>query len=382
MLQLHPLPFCPDASGLELFETPAARSFMEQSWAEVKKNTPPKMIDESVQEDDVNSAEEEDSENSNRPDTSCAEITEDEVDNSQTSYRGSPSPYKGKKASKQQAHHVFTEDSEEESSDESDEDVSYHIRGQRLGSGEKYSSSHIGDPDESYQVIKAGRNQAMVIRSSGENSAEPSDVEDFAIPKSKASATSLLSPKDFFRSSSKKKVRNIIESDSDSSAEATPSVRRKVSVTSEESDASAEATPSVRRKASVTSEESDASAEATPSVRRKASVTSEESDASAEATPYAYRGRAEKKAASNVKSGEEDTEEEVTTKISSGNRNRIVDSDVSTEEEVEPITLPSTSRIPTPRMLHQTLLTTSRDRHDSGNDSNMDPLNGTHVRVT
>ena len=78
----------------------------------------------------------------------------------------------------------------------------------------------------------------------------------------------------------------------------------------------------------------------------------------------------------------EDTEEEVTTKISSGNRNRIVDSDVSTEEEVEPITLSSTSRIPTPRMLHQTLLTTSRDRHDSGNDSNMDPLNGTHVRVT
>ena len=362
MLQLHPLPFCPDASGLELFETPAARSFMEQSWAEVKKNTLPKIkVDESVQEDDVNSAEEEDLENSNRPDTSCAEITEDEVDQSQTSYRGSLSPYKWEKASKQQAHHVFTEDSEEESSDESDEDVSYHIRGQRLGSGEKYSSSHIGDPDESYQVIKAGRNQAMVIRSSEENSAETSDVEDYAIPKPKASATSSLSPEDFFRSSSKKKVRNVIDSDSDCSAEAAPSVRRKVSVTSEES---------------------DASAEATPSVRRKASVTSEESNASAEATPYAYRGRAEKKAESNVKSGEEDTEEEVISKISSGKRNRIVDSDVSTEEEVEPITLPSTSRIPTPRMLHQTLLTTSRDRHDSGNDSNMDPLNGTHVRVT
>jgi hypothetical protein len=379
---------------------------MEQSWAEVKKNTLPKIkIDESVQEDDVNSAEEEDFENSNRPDTSCAEITEDEdeVDKSQTSYRGSLSPFKGKKASKQQAHHVFTEDSEEESSDESDEDASYHIRGQRLGSGEKYSSSHIGDPDESYQVIKAGRNQAMVIRSSEENSAETSDVEDYAIPKPKASATSSLSPEDFFRSSSKKKVRNVIESDSDCSAEATPSFRRKVSVTSEESDASAEATPSVRRnasvtseesdasakatpsvrrKVSVTSEESDASAKATPSVRRKASVTSEESDASAEATPYAYRGRAEKKADSNVKSGEEDTEEEVITKISSGKRNRIVDSDVSTEEEVEPITLPSPSRIPTPRMLHQTLLTTSRDRHDSGNDSNMDPLNGTHVRVS
>ena len=79
----------------------------------------------------------------------------------------------------------------------------------------------------------------------------------------------------------------------------------------------------------------------------------------------------------------EDTDEEVITMMSSRNRNKIVDSDASTKEEAEPIPLlSSTSRIPTPRMLHQTLLTTSRDRHDSGNDSNMDPLNGTHVRVT
>jgi hypothetical protein len=51
-----------------MFETPAAQSFMEQSWTDVKKNTLTKMTDESVQEKDVNSAKEEDSEHSNRPD--------------------------------------------------------------------------------------------------------------------------------------------------------------------------------------------------------------------------------------------------------------------------------------------------------------------------
>jgi hypothetical protein len=49
------------------------------------------MTDESVQEKDVNSAKEEDSEHSNRPDTLWwnHETTEDEVDESQMSYRGS-----------------------------------------------------------------------------------------------------------------------------------------------------------------------------------------------------------------------------------------------------------------------------------------------------
>ena len=76
----------------------------------------------------------------------------------------------------------------------------------------------------------------------------------------------------------------------------------------------------------------------------------------------------------------EDTDEEVIT--SSRNRNKIVDSDASTKEEVEPIPLRYTSsRIRTPRMIQPALLATSRDRHDSGNDSNMDRLNGTLVRV-
>ena len=76
--------------------------------------------------------------------------------------------------------------------------MSYHVRGQCCGSGEKYSCSHIGDTDESYKVIKAGTHQAkLVIRSSEENCSEPSDVEDFVIPKSKASATSSLSPEVF-----------------------------------------------------------------------------------------------------------------------------------------------------------------------------------------
>jgi hypothetical protein len=72
------------------------------------------MTDESVQEKDVNSAKEEDSEHSNRPDTLWwnHETTEDEVDESQMSYRGSLTPYKEKKASKKKAHHTVTEDSE------------------------------------------------------------------------------------------------------------------------------------------------------------------------------------------------------------------------------------------------------------------------------
>ena len=78
----------------------------------------------------------------------------------------------------------------------------------------------------------------------------------------------------------------------------------------------------------------------------------------------------------------EDTDEEVITMMSSRNRNKIVDSDASTKEEVEPIPLRySSSRIRTPRMIQPALLATSRDRHDSGNDSNMDRLNGTLVRV-
>ena len=78
----------------------------------------------------------------------------------------------------------------------------------------------------------------------------------------------------------------------------------------------------------------------------------------------------------------EDTDEEVITKMSSRNRNKIVDSDASTKEEVEPIPLRYTSSpIRTPRMIQPALLATSRDRHDWGNDSNMDRLNGTLVRV-
>ena len=40
------------------------------------------------------------------------ETTEDEVDESQMSYRGSLTPYKEKKASKKKAHHTVIEDSE------------------------------------------------------------------------------------------------------------------------------------------------------------------------------------------------------------------------------------------------------------------------------
>jgi hypothetical protein len=54
MLQLNPLPFC---------------RYVWTDVTDVKKNTLTKMTDESVQEKDVNSAKEEDSEHSNMPDT-------------------------------------------------------------------------------------------------------------------------------------------------------------------------------------------------------------------------------------------------------------------------------------------------------------------------
>ena len=338
-----------------MLETPAANSFNEYSRSNVKASivSHTEMIEESIQEENSDSGsvegeEEEESQQSSRPDTSDNETPEDEVDRSQTSIQESLSPYGIRKGAKQQqAHNRFIESSEDESGDESDEDVPYRVRGKRLGSDERYSTSQIGEPDESYQVIQAGRRQAkLVIRSSGENSAEPSDTEDLAIHKSNASdssAESSPSPEDTFRFSVKKKpIRNPIDSDSDSSVEVTQSVRRKAPYTN----------------------------------------TSEESDASVEATPRVYREKAGKKAVPYTES-EEDTEEEVRDKITPRNREQIIDSDLSTEEEVETIAkrLPSPSRIPTPQAIQRALLATSLDRHDSGNDSNMDPLNGTHVSL-
>jgi hypothetical protein len=90
--------------------------------------------------------------------------------------------------------------------------------------------------------------------------------------------------------------------------------------------------------------------------------------------------RKEKKAVSHIESGEEDTEEEVNYKIIP--RNQDVDSDASSEEEVEATRFSSSSRIPTPQMIQHALLATSLDRHDSGNDSNLDPLNGTRVSLS
>ncbi len=246
---------------------------------------------------------------------------------------------------KQQAHR-FIEKSEDESDDESDEDVSYQVRGKHLGSSENYSTSQIGDPDEYYQVIQAGRCQAkLVIRSSGENSAEPSDIEGLAIQKTNASDSSYessINPEDSFGFSVKKKPTRYpsIDSDSDSSG------------------------PPVRGKALDTD-------------------TSEESDSYVEATPRVYREQTGRKAVSSTES-DDDSEEEVIAKITPRIRDQIIDSDVSTEEEVGAIAprLPSSSRIPTPQAIQRALLATSLDRHDSGNDSNMDPSNGTYVSLS
>jgi hypothetical protein len=328
-----------------VYETPAAHSFNEYSKSNAKASavSHTEKIDESIQEEDSDSysveGEEEESQHSSRPGSSDNEEPEDEVDKSQSSNLGVIS-FGTKKESKQQAYRFI-----ESSEDESDEDVSYHVRGKHLGSSEKYSTSQIGDPDESYQVIQAGRRRAkLVIRSSGENSAEPSDIEGLAIQKTNASDSSdesSLNPEDSFGFSVKKKpTRNPIDSDSDSSG------------------------PPVRGKALDTD-------------------TSEESDSYVEATPRVYREQTGRKAVSSTES-DDDSEEEVIAKITPRIRDQIIDSDVSTEEEVGAIAprLPSSSRIPTPQAIQRALLATSLDRHDSGNDSNMDPSNGTHVSLS
>jgi hypothetical protein len=211
-------------SDNEVYETPAAYSFNKYSKSNVKASAVSRTekIEESVQGEDsdsysVEGEEEEESQHSSRPGSSDDEEPEDEVDQSQCSNLV-VSPFGTKKGSKQKAHR-FLESSEDESDDESDEDVSYHVRGKRLGSSDKYSTSQIGDLDESYQVIQAERRQAkLVIRRCGENSAETSDIEGLEIQKANASDSSDESAEDSFAISVKKKpTRNLIDSDSDSS---------------------------------------------------------------------------------------------------------------------------------------------------------------------
>jgi hypothetical protein len=357
-------------SDNEVYETPAAYSFNKYSKSNVKASAVSRTekIEESVQGEDsdsysVEGEEEEESQHSSRPGSSDDEEPEDEVDKSRSSNLV-VSPFGTKKGSKQKAHR-FIESSEDESDDESDEDLSYHVRGKRLGSSEKYSTSQIGELDESYQVIQAGRRQAkLVIQSSGENSAETSDIEGLAIQKANASDSSDESAEDSFGSSVKKKpTRNPIDSDSDSSG---PPVRAKAldTDTSEESDSSVEATPRVYRE----------------QTGRKAALSSTEDESEdnirKEMTPRIRK---------QFIDSDVSTEEEVRVpRIKTPHvRDQIIDSDVSTEDEVEAIAprLPSPSRIPTPQAIQRALRNTSLDRHESGNDSNMDPFNANHVSL-
>lgn len=361
-------------SDNEVYDTPAAHSFNKYSKSNAKASAVSRTekIEESVQGEDsdsysVEGEEEEESQHSSRSGSSDDEEPEDEVDKSRSSNLG-VSPFGTKKGSKQQAHR-FIESSEDESDDESEEDVSYHVRGKRLGSSEKYSTSQIGDLDESYQVIQAGRRQAkLVIRSSGENSAEPSDIEGLAVQKTNASdssdESSLFPEKSFGSSVKKKPTRNPIDSDSDSSGQP---VRGKPldTDTSEESDSSVEATPRVYRE---------------QTVRKVASSTESEDDSEEE-----VRNKITPRIRKQFIDSDASTEEEVRVpRIKTPHvRDQIIDSDVSTEDEVEAIAprLPSSSRIPTPQAIQRALRATSLDRHDSGNDSNMDPFNATHVSL-
>lgn len=301
------------------------------------------VIEESIQED---SLEAEQSQNPNSFDTSDDEGSQesDEVDKSGMSNRErlSPSKIGNNSTNKQQRQHIRSP--EEESDDDSEAEVSYHVKGMRPAPEMEHINQYV-DPDDTYQVIQAGKRPGkMAILSSEENSVEPSDAEDLAIQKSNSSASSSGSSHsldDSIPHTTKKKkvIRNRLDSNSDSSFDA--------------------------------------------SMVRKPSITSDESDSSIEPTPHVRRERAKgKRVVKHIES--DDSEEESSPPTRSPIVHRVlnkIDSDVSTEEDVPPATLRISPRVLTPQsmsrnpVIQKAVLVTSFDRHDSGNGSTMEHNN-------
>ena len=208
-------------------------------------------------------------------------------------------------------------------SSEEDENESYQVQGKHLLSGDGFENDSDGDPEESISWAGRGR---MVIRSSGENSAEHSDAEDVGVDDSH-----------FSNGSSADSAQN----------------------------------PSPE-------EEDSFQLRTTKKQGRTTKPLQSSNESSLEATPRAHRQRS-----GNLRNiDSDDTEEEVVSPGSSSSSrdqsSRTVDSDASTEEEQFAPRLSNSSRIPTPRMIQDALIKTGIDRQtgiDSGNDSSsMDPV--------
>jgi hypothetical protein len=117
--------------------------------------------------------------------------------------------------------------------------MSYHVRGKCFGSGEKYSSSHIleilTNLTKLSKLVHIKRNSwSVALKKTLPNLVT---LKILLFQNQKHLLNIITQPRRLFHSFSNKKVRHIIESDSDCNAEVTPSVRRKASATSEESDA-------------------------------------------------------------------------------------------------------------------------------------------------
>ncbi|XP_057368862.1 transcription termination factor 2-like [Daphnia carinata] len=238
-----------EASDYEVSETP-----IDDSLRQPKSNTSSleetDVIEESLQE---YSSEPEQPQHSNSFETSEHEKSwesEDQLDRSGISNKEhlSASKFNSNSMKDQQVKHRSSRSSDEDSNDDSEANVSYRLKGISPVPGMEYASQP--DPDDTYQVIQAGKRHGhMVIRSSEENSAEASDAEDVAVQKSNLSdrsVSSLYSLDDSspYPTTKKNAFRNPVDSDSDSSFDA--SRVKKPTITSDESDSSVEPTPRVR----------------------------------------------------------------------------------------------------------------------------------------
>lgn len=275
--------------------------------------------------------------------------SEDQLDESKISKNEhlNTSRFNSNSMKEQQGKHRSTERSGQDSNDDSEADVSYRLK--RICPVPEMEYASQPDPDDTYQVIQAGKRHGhMVILSSEENSAEPSEAEDVAVQKSNlfdSSVGSSHSLDDSFPHTKRNAIRNPVDSDSDSSFDPLPV--RKPTVTSDESDSSIEPTPRVRHERALGKRV----------VKRIESDDSDE-DSSPRITPH-NRHEEINKADIHV----------------SSSKDRFPPIQMVSPKVTAPYPMSSTSPYPSQSLIQEAHLATSFDKYDSGNGSTMEHHN-------
>ncbi|KAI9558938.1 Transcription termition factor 2 [Daphnia sinensis] len=349
-----------EASDFEVPQTPFDDS-LQQPKLSTSGLEETDLIEESLQE---YSSEAEQPENANHSETSEHEKSwklEDQLDNSRMSNKEHPSTsrFNSNSLKKQQGKGRSTRSSDEDSNDDSEADVSYRLKVVRPVPEMEYDSQP--DPDDTYQVIQAGkRHGQMVILSSEDNSAEPSEAEDVAVQKSNLSDSSVSSSQSLddsfpYRTTKKNAIRRPVDSDSDSSFDA--SLVRKPTITSDESDSSIEPTPRVRHERALGKRV----------VKRIESDDSDE-DSSPRITPH------------NRHEGLDKVDSHASSVKDSFPPTRMASPKVTAPYPMSSTSLHSTS--PSQSLIQEAPLATSFDKYDSGNGSTMEHHNQNVSRMS